>query len=242
MNDGKYETSEPLKSNPSGSLALIDRAWDSIWALRVYCVVVFIDLALLKRTERGLLDWPGPGESVWQLAGYALTSIAVFGVLMSIGFPLLGGIFAWLSNLIPQERGPYDFISSEHRRPGQVRARELKEAALREENTFALARYEEAVRRREEDQRWDQQLGNLVLATLALSIVDGFYPFLYGSHGSSLVKAMFDFLGEPMSGIVLLLAVIASGQILRAAWFPERETVWIDYPQLSERLSQEERE
>lgn len=241
MNNEKDGAAESLKPSPGGALALIDRAWDTLWALRVYCVVVFVDLALLVRTGRGLLNWPGSGDSAWQLTGYAMASAAVFGIVMSIGFPLLGSALTWLLNLIPWERWTHYPATSKHRRLGQVRAHELKEAALRDENTFALARYEEEVCRREESRRWDLQLGNLVFAALLLSIADGLHP-ISGNPSGSLVKAIFDFLGENGAIVASFVVVIASLAILKAAWFPERRTVWIDYPHLHERLNQEERE
>lgn len=223
------------KPNPSSAFAFIDRAWDSAWALRLYCLIVFIDLALLSRTGKGLLDLHVIGDSLWQLVGYGLASLAVFGVCMSIVFPTISWVLAALLQFVPWEKLT-DFDSTRGSgapQKGDVMLRDLREFAMREKDEFALARYEEQIKIREEIFLWDQQLGRLVFSALVLSIIDGF-QLLPGTFGTSLLKSLFDSLGDPWAGMIVVPAAFASLNLLWAAWFNVANSPWVYYPLLAD--------
>lgn len=174
-------------TGPSVGLSTLERAWEMQWALRLACGVLFLDIALLLRTQQGLMVWSAHSEGLMHDLAFLAVALAAFALLMSLILPLLGAVVRWLGweliALLPSRW----FSHTEHRgRPlGYVAEHDLLELALRENNDFLLSWYRHHVSRREESEAFLHTLGNLVFGCLVLAIVNGVLPLTTAVGDSS---------------------------------------------------------
>jgi len=102
--------------------------------------------------------------------------------------------------------------------------------ALRENNDFLLGWYRHHVSRREESEAFLHTLGNPVVGCLVLAIVNGVLS-LTTALGDSLMVSAMNALHDYALPVALVL-MVASGALLKHAWFPAYALHWICYPPL----------
>jgi hypothetical protein len=226
-------------------LSVLERAWDVQWALRLACVLLFFDMAMLLHVQRGLSQWSEVGPRLLEDIGWLAVVFVAFSVLAAIVVPVflftvrhLGALATYLferllSGFLPS--GPDakpDYYA-------YVRVKDFRDLALEERDGFLYRLYEDDQRRKREQRQSLERLGDLMAAVL----VAGFADWLLGAStpgGIGLVGAMESAFGDWMGRVtaVVLLCVLP---ILKLAWFPSDERNVIYYPPLARKLRDKER-
>lgn len=115
------EDQKPLTmaSRPQKSLEWLDRAWSANWALRLVCVVLFLDMAMMLRTDRGLWQWSPGDMTLLSDVGWMAFVIVIFSLAVAIVIPAVLIVFRqigaylvyWLCRL-SQLSGPVSLPTS----------------------------------------------------------------------------------------------------------------------------------
>lgn len=221
---------------------LLERAWEAHWALKLVCIVLFFDMAMLLHVQRGLSQWSEVGKGIIQDVGWLAVTFVAFSFIVAIVLPALLIVFRYLSASIvykledlfqkllptPADSGPY-------RRPlGNVPAYALHDLALEEKDNFLFHLYETHEKNRKTARMMRERTGELtasvVLAVFVDWLVDQWVP-----GGISLIGALDIALAEYFfpAAMAVLFCV---GIILKRAWFSPYIPDEIYYPPLDRKL------
>ncbi|MCW5230968.1 hypothetical protein [Verminephrobacter eiseniae] len=242
----KDEADQKTDTSAVGAgLDILERAWNAQWALRLACVLLFFDMAMLLHVHRGVSQWPEVGPRLLGDIGWLAIVFVAFSVLAAVVAPAVFlvvrhfGALAWygltrlLSGFLPPGQDARPDYST------YVSVNEFRDLALEEKDEFLYRLYEDDQRRKKEQRQALERLGDLMAAVL----VAGFADWLLGSWtlgGIGLVSAMESAFGDWMGRVtaVVLLCVLP---ILKLAWFPSDERNVIYYPPLARKLRDKER-
>ena len=224
-------------------LGLLDRAWTSQWALRLVCLVLFLDMALMLRVGRGLWQWSAGDRALLSDVGWLALVVVAFSLTVAIVIPVvlillrqLGTpIVYWLSSLtfaIGATERPYQ------RSLGYVPTRALRDLALCEKDAFLIRLYEEHVQAREAERASREQAGELTAAAILTVLLDCLIAQPTG--GTGLIGATYGALGN-WAHFVTVAVLLCAGLIMKWAWFTHTEPDCIYYPPLDRVLRDKER-
>lgn len=224
-------------------LGVLDRAWDAHWALRLACLILFLDMAMMLRVGRGLCQWSaGDGSLLNDIGGIALTLVA-FSTGVAIVIPVVVYALRDLFTAIWMQ-WPVWFAASDDRpyqRPlGYVPATAFHKLALRERDSFLLRIYEAHEHGKSMARKLRVRSAELTAAALLTALAD----WILARHvpgGVGLIGALVDALSS-WSSIVVPGVVLCAGLILKWAWFSEVPPDLIYYPPLDDELRRKERE
>lgn len=230
---------------PQKGFELLDRAWNANWALRLVCVVLFLDTAMMLRTDRGLWQW-SPGDIAllsdvgWVALVIVIFSLAVALVIPAVLIPLrqIGvQLVYWFSSLAPAER----FGQSRYQRPlGYVPVHALRDLALREKDEFLYRLYEEHVQSQDAANAFRRQVGELTAAAMLMSLLDWIVSLQVPAR-VGLIPAIYSAVGE-WAPFIVAVVVFCAAAILKWAWFAPWEPELIYYPPLDRVLRDKERD
>ncbi|WP_143134332.1 hypothetical protein [Burkholderia ubonensis] len=232
-------------STPPVALGYLQKAWEWQWALRLTYLLLFADLALLSNGRHGLLHWSIRNEALQESAGFLCLAVTAFGLIASIGIPVLAevarSVAVAIACAIPWQLTAAFRHEPDRKRPGGcVTPSELRDLALDEKNDFLLRLYDKYDRRQTELREQRHQAGNLVFGVLLLMVLDGM-DVVGGSTQESIVDALVNVF-HPWGSMFWWGITIAGYMALKWAWWESYEREWIYYPPLHRSLSAAEEE
>ncbi|MGO3130329.1 MAG: hypothetical protein ACTIJQ_00960 [Alcaligenes sp.] len=240
---------EPDRTNSSSTtlergLGVLDRSWDAQWALRLICLVLFLDMAMIVRTNRGLWQWLPEDKALLSDVGWIALTVVSFSTIVAIVMPViltfLQQLMFALWDLAPRF---HLFTSSEplpyRRNLGDAPTYTFHDLALSERDEFLYRLYTADRQRKETARRSRVRAGELtataILAALADWLVAQQWP---GSIG--VINGLWPFLGD-YALLVLAVVLLSSLFMLKWAWFPPYKPDEIYFPPLDRQLREEER-
>ncbi|NYT62856.1 hypothetical protein H0A66_11075 [Alcaligenaceae bacterium] len=238
---------EPDRTNSSSTalekgLGVLDRSWDAQWALRLICLVLFLDMAMIMRTERGLWQWLPEDKALLSDVGWiALTVVSfstIFAIVMPVILTLLQQLVFALWHLVPsfhfltRSEAPY------RRSLGNVPIYKFHDLALSERDEFLYQLYKAERQRKDAIRRSRIRDGELTATALVAALADWLIAHQWqGSIG--VISGLSSFLGD--YALFVLTIVLLSGLImLKWAWFPPYKPDEIYFPPLDRQLREEE--
>jgi len=242
----KDEADQKTDTSAVGAgLDILERAWNAQWALRLACVLLFFDMAMLLHVQRGVWQWSEVGPRLLGDIGWLAVVFVAFSVLAAVVVPVffiimrhLGAFALYLS-----ARWLPDFLTATQDLKRDyfkhVRVEVFRDLALEEKDEFLYRLYEDDQRRKREQRQSMERLGDLMAAVLVV----GFADWLLGRWtpgGIGLVGVIESALGSWM-GLVTAMVVFCVLGILKLAWFPPYGPDLIYYPPLARRLRDKER-
>lgn len=132
----KEPTSPATESVAERMVGLLEHAWEAQWALRLVCIILFFDMAMMLHTRRGLDQWNPGDRALLSDVGWLSISIVTFSFLVAIVLPVVFvflrqvGLWLWLRLCRLQDDRPYQ------RKLGRVPADTLRDLALEEKDDF----------------------------------------------------------------------------------------------------------
>ncbi|MEL1266394.1 hypothetical protein [Pseudoxanthomonas putridarboris] len=226
-------------------LNALEKAWEWEWALRLIGIVLFIDAAMVVRSQHGLLDWPSGNESILNSLGLLLIAIAGFSVAVAIAMPVLFEMFRramWsILAALPSFPSSRERHQQPYQRPlGWAPARKLRDRALRDKDEFLLDLYNKHESGRRERERERERIGDLTASVVLLASIDGWVGYRLEA-ADSVVSAAVAFMGIWVAPAILLLSTSVFA-LLKASWFSLSTADVIYYPPLDDELRKVERE
>ena len=70
-------------------LGALERAWDAHWALRLICLVLFLDMAMMLRAGRGLWQWSAGDKALLSDVGWVAVLVVAFSFAVAIVIPVV---------------------------------------------------------------------------------------------------------------------------------------------------------
>lgn len=223
-------------------LGLLERAWDAQWALRLICVVLFFDMAMILHARRGLWQWSVEDKALLSDVGWIALTLVAFSFAAAIVTPAMLLMLRQISFIV-LERLPA-FLTAPDDRPNQrplgyVPARALRDLALHERDDFLLRMYEAHERDKKAGRQSRERAGELTAAALLAALVDWLLAhWIPGSVGliGVIVEALAGWASVATAAIMLCASVI-----LKWAWFSTDSPDLIYYPPLDRELRDKER-
>ncbi|MCC4113900.1 hypothetical protein LLG90_00895 [Aromatoleum toluclasticum] len=224
-------------------LGVLERAWDAQWALRLICVVLFFDMAMLLRIRRGLWQWSDGGKELLSDVGWLALTFVAFSFAAAIGIPVLllklrqlsVIVMGWLPAFLT---APTDRF--EGRPLGYAPAGKVRDLALREKDDFLLRIYEAHEREKKTGRLSQERAGELTAAALLAALADWLLgQWIHG--GISLIGVIVEALAD-WAAIVTAIILLCAGVILKWAWFSPYSPDLIYYPPLDRELRDKEGE
>lgn len=239
----KEATSPVTESATEKMLGLLEHAWETQWALRLVCIILFFDMALMLHTQRGLPQWEPGDRALLSDVGWLAICIVTFSVLVAIVLPVVCiflrqvglALWLWLRDFLPAKEDP------PYQRPlGCVPAGKLRDLALEGKDGFLLRLYKEHRRRKASAEFTTERFGDLTAAALSAACLDAVMPHCWAPGAVSVVGVLMQLLGE-WKWAVIAVVLIGASSILKWAWFSDSPPAVIYYPPLDRVLREEER-
>lgn len=222
---------------------MLEQAWDAQWALRLICIVLFFDMAMMLNVRRGLWQWSVGDKALLNDVGWIALSLVAFSFAAAIVIPAfllaLRQFSGAVLDLLPT------FFTAQNDRPyqrplGRVPAYRLRDLALQEKDDFLLRLYEAHERKQKAERQSQERVGELTAAALLAALADWLLSWwIPGS--ASLIGAVIEAFAE-WAPIVATVIVLCGGVILKWAWFSPYSPDLIYYPPLDRELRDKERE
>ncbi len=216
------------------SANFIDKAWELRWGLKLTYVVLFLDASLAIFAKRDLFSFSLTVKEAWEHAGAILVGVAFFSLLVSLVIPMLAQFFRVLGRLFPWYK--LDDHRDDEAGRGYVPCYKLKEFAIRENNEFAWARYQEQAQLYDRLEAHKLQVGSLTFGLAVLLVIDTCIGVTQGV--ATLGLLLWEYTG--LSGLGLM-AIFLVG-VLRTAWWGPWQRELVYYPPLYEKLRDQARD
>jgi len=227
-------------------IGLLERAWDGVWALRLVCVVMSLDAAVILCTEHGLWQWsPDDMARLKDVnVGWFALLIVTFTVAVALVVPFMLLLLRLLVNLlvalIPYKVMAFFTNDRPYQRiPGYVPAHALRDLALHEKDDFLLRLYENHVQTRDASQAFIKQVGNVTAAAVLASLLDWGIAYVWMPDSVSLVQVIYAAFGD-WASVVTAVVLLCAGSIVKCAWFAPSTPDVIYYPPLDAALRAKE--
>ncbi|PBK03614.1 hypothetical protein CNQ84_13625 [Pseudomonas abyssi] len=236
---------EGVTSLADKGLGLLERAWSAHWALRLLCVILFLDIAMMLRTGRGLWEWSPADMALFQDVGFVAILVAAFSLTVAIVIPVVLVLLRYVGAIAMYGLSCiFPFLASTdqpyNRSLGYVPAQTLRNQALREGDDFLFRLYREHEQARAAGQASREQTGKLTAAATLVVLLDwGVAQWL--QNKASLVHSTYEVLGSWASSITLAL-LICVGFIIKWAWFTSAPPDVIYHPSMDYELREDERQ
>lgn len=224
-------------------LGVLERAWDAQWALRLICVVLFFDMAMLLRARRGLWQWPDGGKELLNDVGWLALTFVAFSFAAAIVIPVLLLMLRQLSAIVMGWLPA--FLTAPTDRPegrplGYAPAGRVRDLALHEKDDFLLRMYEAHAQKKKAGRLSQERVGELTAAALLAALADWLLA-QWIPGGISLIGAIVEALAG-WASLVTTVILLCAGFILKWAWFSPYSPDLIYYPPLDRELRDKERE
>lgn len=243
-------TQDEVSKRFAGGLAqyghgLLERAWSSQWALRLLCAVLFLDMAMMLRVDRGVSQWEPSDMELLRDVGWLSFVIVAFSfsvaIVIPVVLPLLRhlSVQVWysLASRLPQLYG--SDVRPYQRGLGYVPSGALRDLALLERDDFLFRLYEKHVQVQKLKEAAREQTGALTAAAVLTALVDWIVAQQL-PDAIGIVDAIHDFLGDS-APFVTMAVLFCAAFILRRAWFADPKPDYIYYPPLDRILRDKER-
>jgi hypothetical protein len=227
--------------------SVLDRAWQFPWALQLICILLYFDMAMLLRVERGLWQWTEVGRNLLADVGWLAATLVAFSIAVSMVVPailevcrlalapILYILVDFYSRIFPSE-----VHQKYQRRLGYVPAGALHDLALERNDDFLLRIYQNHKSNEDAALKLRERTGLLTGAALLMTFLDWLLvAWLPG--GVSLIRVLESALGE-YAYYVAAGALLYAGYILKLVWFPDYAPEVIYYPPLDRELREKERQ
>lgn len=222
-------------------LGVLERAWDAQWALRLICVVLFFDMAMLLRARRGLWQWADGGKELLNDVGWLAVAFVAFSFAAAIVIPILvlmlrqlsANVMGWLPTFLvaPTDR-------SDGRPLGYAPAGKVRDLALHEKDDFLLRMYEVHEQKKRAGRLSLERVGELTAAALLVALADWLLA-QWKPGGISLIGVIVEALAG-WASLAITVILLCAGFILKWAWFPPYSPDLIYYPPLDRELRDKE--
>lgn len=223
-------------------LGALESAWDAHWALRLICLVLFLDMAMMLRTGRGLWQWSAGDKALLSDVGWVAVLIVAFSFAVAIVIPVVlialrqisAIVLSWLPDFLTTSAEPA------YQRPlGYAPTRDFRNLALREKDDFLFRMYEAHEQKKQAERLARERAGELTAAALLAALAD--WLLVQWISGSvSLIGAIVEALAG-WASIVAAITLLCAGVILKWAWFSDTPPDVIYYPPLDQELRDKER-
>ncbi|MBS0159851.1 MAG: hypothetical protein JSS26_14835 [Nitrospira sp.] len=224
-------------------LVILERAWDAQWALRLICLVLFLDMAMMLRVGRGLWQWSVDDKALLGDVGWVALLVVAFSFVVAIVIPVVVAVLRQLIATVLGVLPAFLTTSNEplYQRPlGYAPIREFRNLALRERDDFLFRMYEAHERGRRAERLSKERAGELTAGALLAALADwSFEQWIPGSVG--LIGAMLEALSA-WAPLVVGSILLCAGFILKLAWFLDTPPDVIYYPPLDRALRDKESE
>lgn len=215
-------------------LGLLERAWSTQWTLRLVCAVLFLDMAMMLRVERGLWQWSAGDMELLRNVGWLSLVVVSFSLSFAIVMPVLLlvlrqiGSHLWyaLVTLIPPRFRSNDGLYQ--RGLGYVPAHELLKLAMAEKDDFLLRLYEKRIESQEAARASRDQAGELTAAATVTALLDWTIDQRI-PESVGLIGAAYGALGS-LAPLVAMAFLFSAASIVKWAWFTEMPPAYIYYP------------
>ncbi len=223
-------------------LGVLDRAWDAQWALRLICLVLFLDMAMMLRTGRGLWQWSDGDRALLGDVGWIALILVGFSFVVAIVIPVVLNLLRLMSMIILGWLP--DFPAAPDNRPYQRRlgcapAREFHDLALGEKDEFLYRLYQADQREKRAESQSRERAGGLTAAALLVALADWLVARRM-PDGIGVVDAIVGALGD-WAFIIVPVVLLCAGAIVKWAWFADTPPNEIYYPPLDRELREKER-
>ncbi|MBI5926447.1 MAG: hypothetical protein HY836_12730 [Aquabacterium sp.] len=232
-------TPPPKPSLPAG-LSLIEKAQELRWTLQLSVGVLFADLVLVHYTGQNISHWSTSADQLLSNSGFLVTSLLMFGVLMSIVMPLSAELCRQIGwQLIIHVPWP-DWMRTtrDYQRPsGKVYPDELHRHALEKSDKLLLDIYTMHNQKQAEGNAAKLATAQAIFSVVVLSAAN-YFADCFGMQGATLLQSAATTLGEygELIGTVGGLFAFAA---VKAAWYPAGSSDWIYYPPLYREIMEE---
>lgn len=224
-------------------LGALERAWDAHWALRLICLVLFLDMAMMLRAGRGLWQWSAGDKALLSDVGWVAVLVVAFSFAVAIVIPVVLIVLRQISVIVLSWLPGFLTASAEpaYQRPlGYAPARDFRNLALREKDNFLFRMYEAHEQKKQAERLARERAGELTAAALLAALADWLLvQWISGSVG--LIGAIVEALAG-WAPIVTAVTLLCAGFILKWAWFSDTPPDVIYYPPLDQELRDKERE
>jgi len=75
-------------------------AWDSRWALRLMCFLLFFDIVMLLNFKHGITQWSNSDKTIFTDIVWIAANFGIFSFLMAIILPLLLNLYYFIISLL----------------------------------------------------------------------------------------------------------------------------------------------
>lgn len=223
-------------------LGVLDRAWDASWALRLICLVLFLDIAMIRHSNRGLWQWSEADKVLLGDVGWIALTLVGFSVAVAIVMPVAVRVLRLLILLIWDWLPAFPTAADNRRyerRIGYVPARKFRDLALREKDEFLFRLYQAHQQQKHADELSRERAGDLTAAAFLVALADWLIT-LWMPESVSVIEALYRALGD-WAFVVLIVVLLCAGAILKHAWFADTPPNEIYYPPLDDELRAQER-
>ncbi|RUS67776.1 hypothetical protein CUZ56_00253 [Saezia sanguinis] len=231
------ESSQTNISKFTGVFGLIEKLWDITWSLRVFIIVLYVDIVLMLHNRVGLMGWEETKLFFTQNPGYAIAWFSVLGLFVSILIPSIEFVFRRVCEKLFWNH-IYGFHRGE-RRSGEALYSDVLEFATRSGDKVLLDSCKDHERNSELLAHKGSQIAWLTVATAILVAADIGIPFINYSDQSILYH--FGQMVGWWGGGVVLLFYIGCWYVLCFAWQLMDSNPWILYPPMADEIVAKEK-
>ena len=230
----------PTKQSLTSVLAIIEKVHELRWTLHLAMMVLFADLVLVWRGERGIIHWSTSADQLLAHAGLLITGVLAFGILMSFVMPLAFWLFqqlGWILNpYLSWMQTERDYQPSD----GNVRPTDILDYALRKGDKLLLDIYE--AHERKQIARFSDELAvcQMMFSFLMLALLDYYLPGWIGIQGTTVLQAL-ALLGKFGENVLIIGFLLAFAAVVNFAWLTEYSQGWIYYPPLYKEIEEQRR-
>ncbi|WP_434025715.1 hypothetical protein [[Pseudomonas] boreopolis] len=222
-------------------LGVLDRAWNAQWALRLTCLALFLDIAMMIHTGHGLSQWSDGDKELLGDVGLIVLTLVAFSFAVAIVMPVILNLFRhacyFVLACIPTSRKSPD--DRRYQRPlGRVPVRAFHDLALRERSEFLLDLYQSHEQERIAASQFRERTGELTAAVLLVASIDYLISWLT-PNCISVVDTIIEASGD-WASIIVLVVLLSAGAIVKWAWFTDTPPNEIYYPPLDRELRENE--
>lgn len=229
----EYATQSGSTSALEKGLGLLERAWEAHWALRLTCITLCFDMAMLLHSRHGLSSWSTGDGTLLVNVGWLAIFLVVFSFAVAVVVPSVLSFLRDLGYALQPHLPPFPTPADERRYrpgPGYVYAGELLDLALEERDEFLYRLYEKHKEDREAWERAQRQTGELTGAALLCALADWVLSrSMPGSAG--LIDVIMSRLGG-FATLAVIVVLMSAAYAMKRAWFSFDPPNVIYYPPL----------
>jgi len=226
VNSLEDKAAQPRIALPS----LIDRAWEVMWAGRLACLVLCLDIALLVHPGAGLISLAQTGDIPFNVAWIA---IFIAGYCFVVGF-MMPAVFFVLRALAPM----LSLTKFSERPTDSVAAIRVLKHALKDENDFLMDYYTRSQSRFELVEKNANTLAEMLASMAALGALNVFLGY-YFFTSPSIVLAFANWSGMPGQLLVFAVLMVIAGTVSQI-WLEQRRH-YIYHPELARKEDEAKR-